>query len=162
MALIITLVTLLFKGVLILSDVSSALAWVLVASIFGILIWGFKPRIERAIRGKLHEKEESKLIEIYSPIHAMIIRIYGEVPHSPRDTVGTWVEKSLIDVNIISALFKQHVHELGDNNLKMWLEIEKEIEKRNGFFLTIYRQKWFDALEIEYNRLTKHQPKKQE
>jgi hypothetical protein len=104
--------------------------------------------------GKVEEK--SPLIEVYSPIHAMIIRIYGEVPHSPRDTVGSWVKKSLIDVNTISALFKQHVHELGDNNLKMWLEIEKDIEERNGFFLTIYRQKWFDELEAEYNRLTKH------
>lgn len=97
--------------------------------------------------------DHDKLIEIYSPIHTMIIRIYNEVSHSPRDTVGSWVKKSLIDINNISALFNQHVHELGDNNLKMWLEIEKDIKERNGFFLIIYRQKWFDELEAEYNRL---------
>jgi hypothetical protein len=40
-----------------------------------------------------------------------------------------------------------------DKDLKMWIEIEKEIKTKNGFFLGQDHQKWFDELEAEYNRL---------
>jgi hypothetical protein len=56
-AIIIILTTLLSTRVFNLSDVSSAFALVLVGSIFGILFWGFKPRVEQAIRGKPPEKK---------------------------------------------------------------------------------------------------------
>lgn len=53
----ITLVILVFKGVFFVSDISSALAWVLVALIPAMLFWGFKPRIERIFRRKSYEKD---------------------------------------------------------------------------------------------------------
>ena len=40
------------EGAVFVSDVSSALAYVLIGSIVGILIWGLKPRIERMFRKK--------------------------------------------------------------------------------------------------------------
>lgn len=40
------------EGWVFVSDVSSALAYVLIGSMVGILIWGFKPRIERTFRKK--------------------------------------------------------------------------------------------------------------
>jgi hypothetical protein len=163
-AVIIILAILLSERVFVLSDVSSALAWVFVASIFGILIWGFKPKIERAIRGKTREKEkvdtvlDRKLTEVYSPIHAMIAAVNSEIPRGSvlQLTVGAWVKASLVDFNNISAVFNQHVHELRDKDLEMWLKIEKEIKQRGGFYLGKDRQEWFDELEAEYNRLTEH------
>jgi len=164
---IIILAALLFQKVFVLSDVSSALAWVFVASIFGILIWGFKPRINRAIRGKPREKEkeiaktfteESKLIEVYSPIHAMIVRVNREISREAalNLTVGAWMRASLTDFKDVSAVFNQSNDKLGNKDLDMWLEIEEEIKTRNGFWLNKNRQMWFDELEAEYNRLTKH------
>jgi len=97
------------------------------------------------------------LAEVYSPIHAMIVRVNGEIPRETalRGTVGGWVSASLMDFGIISAVFNQHNDKLRNRDLEMWLEIEKEIKKGQGFFLGQDRQKWFDELEAEYNRLTK-------
>ena len=106
--------------------------------------------------GKVEEK--SPLIEVYSPIHAMIVRVNREIPRESalQLTVGMPVKASLIDSNSISAVFNQHNDKLRKKDLDMWLEIEKEIKARNCFFLGKDRQKWFDELETEYNRLTKH------
>lgn len=103
--------------------------------------------------------EESKLMEVYSPIHAMIVRVNREIPREValNGTVGAWVRASLIDFKDISAVFNQHNDKLRKKDLDMWLEIEKEIKVRNGFWLNKDRQTWFDELEAEYNRLIKHQ-----
>lgn len=100
--------------------------------------------------------DHDKLIEVYSPIHAMIVRVNREIPRG-FGLIGSWVKTSLIDSNSISALFNQHNDKLRNRDLEMWLEIEKEIKARNGFYLNEDRQAWFDELEVEYNRLTKHQ-----
>ena len=67
--------------------------------------------------------------------------------------------KSIVDIDDvdfnISSVFNQHTYEFRNKDLEMWLEIEKEIKERNGFFLGNDRQKWFDELEAEYNCLTK-------
>lgn len=131
-----------------------------------VLFWGFKPDIIRRIRKPVGPTTEDnrKLTEIYSPIHAMIVAINNTIPREEalRMTLGYFVnvkvfrQKMLpIDFDKISAIFNQHVHELGDNNLKMWLELEKDIKEQGGFFLRKDRQEWFDELEAEYNRLTK-------
>lgn len=52
---ILTLAMLGYGGVIALSDVSSALAYGLVCSFFGILLWGFAPRIRRFVKGKTDE-----------------------------------------------------------------------------------------------------------
>jgi hypothetical protein len=104
-----------------------------------------------------HQKlDHDKLLEVYSPIHAMIIRINREIPreHALRLTVGAWVNASLIDVDNISTIFNEYSHVLGDRNLEMWLKIEDEIKRVKGFWLGQDRQKWFDELEAEYSRLT--------
>lgn len=103
---------------------------------------------------------DSKLMEAYSPIHAMIVRINRVIPRETAlqmDGIGCWVEASLIDSDSISEIFNQHNDKLWKRDLDMWLEIEKEIKARNGFWLDKDRQMWFDELETEYNRLTKHQ-----
>jgi len=95
------------------------------------------------------------LIEVYSPIHAMIVRINNEIPREQalQGSVGVWVRATLIDFNNISAVFNQHIDKFRDKDLKMWIDIEKEIKAGNGFFLGNDRQKWFDELEAEYKRL---------
>jgi len=97
-----------------------------------------------------------KLTEVYSPIHAMIVGVNSKFPRERnlQLTVGAFVKASLIDSNKISAVFDQHVDELGDDNLRMWLAIKEEIKEKNGFWLGRDRQKWFDKLEAEYNRLS--------
>ena len=97
------------------------------------------------------------LIEVYSPIHAMIVRINNEIPREQalQGSVGVWVRATLIDFNNISAVFNQHIDKFRDKDLKMWIDIEKEIKAGNGFYLGNDRQKWFDELETEYNRLKK-------
>ena len=99
--------------------------------------------------------DHDKLIEVYSPIHAMIVRVNREIPRG-FGLIGSWVKASLIDFNSISALFNQHNDKLRNRDLEMWLEIEKEIKAGNGFYLNEDRQAWFDELEAKYNQLTKH------
>lgn len=98
---------------------------------------------------------DSKDLEVYSLIHTMIKRVNREVPRETalKLTAGAWVDASLMDFDNISALFNQHSDKFRDEDLEMWLEIEKEIKTRNGFFLGKDRQKWFDYLEDEYKRL---------
>jgi len=98
---------------------------------------------------------DSKKSEVYSLIHTMIKRVNREVQRETalQLTAGAWVDASLIDFNKISALFNQHSDKFRDEDLEMWLEIEKEIKTKNGFFFGKDRQEWFDYLEAEYNRL---------
>jgi len=95
------------------------------------------------------------LIEVYSPIHAMIVRVNTEVPRQQalQGSVGVLVRASLIDFNNISAVFNKHIDKFRDKDLKMWIDIENEIKAGNGFYLGRDRQEWFDELEAEYNRL---------
>ena len=104
-----------------------------------------------------------KLIEVYSPIHAMIVRINRKIPRETalqEGLIGKWVEASLIDFESIREVFNQHSDKLRERDFDMWLEIENELKERkekngkgNGFFLDKRRQEWFDELEAEYNRL---------
>jgi len=102
---------------------------------------------------------DSKLMEAYSPIHAMITRINRVIPRESalQWTVGMPVKASLIDFDSIRKVFEQHNDKLRKKDLDMWVEIEEEIEARNYFFLGKDRQAWFDELEAKYNQLTKHQ-----
>jgi len=97
----------------------------------------------------------SKDLEVYSLIHTMIIRVNREIPRETalKLKVGGWVGASLMDFNNISEVFNQHSDKFGDKDLDMWLEIEKEIKTKNGFFLGKDRQEWFDELEAKYNHL---------
>ena len=99
----------------------------------------------------------SKDSEVYSLIHTMIKRVNREVPRETalQLTAGAWVDASLMDFDSISALFNQHSDKFRDEDLEIWLEIEKEIKTRNGFFLGKNRQEWFDYLEAEYKRRKK-------
>jgi hypothetical protein len=117
---------------------------------------GFKTPKTRRINSAL----PTQAIEVYSPIHTMIVRINNEIPREQalQGSVGVWVRASLIDFNNISAVFNQHIDKFSDKDLKMWIDIEKEIKAGNGFFLGNDRQKWFDELEAEYN-LLKQNPK---
>jgi hypothetical protein len=94
----------------------------------------------------------------YSPIHSMIVRINNEIPRERANqlTVGAWVSTHLlrIDHQGVSEVFNKHAEKFKDEDLKMWIGIEKEINGVNGkgFFLGQDRQKWFDDLEARYNR----------
>jgi len=100
---------------------------------------------------------DSKKSEVYSLIHTMIKRINREVPRETalQLTAGAWVNASLMDFDKISALFNQHSNKFREEDLDMWLEIEKEIKTKNGFFLGKNRQEWFDYLDAEYKRRKK-------
>ena len=108
-------------------------------------------------RGTVTINLGSKDLEVYSPIHTMIFRVNKQVPRETAlhvtPTAGAWVHASLVDVDRISALFNQHSDKFRDEDLDMWLEIEKEIKTKNGFFLGKDRQEWFDYLEAKYKRL---------
>ena len=107
--------------------------------------------------------DRNKLIEVYSPIHAMIVRINKKIPRETAlqgGLIGQWVEASLIDFDSIREVFNQHNDKLRKRDFDMWLEIDDELKERkektargNGFFLDKRRQEWFDELEAEYNRL---------
>jgi len=118
---------------------------------------------DETIRMKPQDKSDShnvnsKDLEVYSLIHTMIIRVNREVPRETAlelGLVGAWVGASLMNFNFnnISEVFNQHSDKFTDKDLDMWLEIEKEIKTKNGFFLGKKRQEWFDELEARYNRL---------
>lgn len=85
------LAVLLFKGVILLSDASAALAYVLVAAIFGILLWGFEPRIKRSVRGKsleatapkfryltIHYSQRTDTPDTSNPARPRFVTITGE------------------------------------------------------------------------------------
>jgi len=149
-------------------DFSTGLTLLLFGMAIAVLWWGFRPDIIRWLKKKptadiAMVKTQSlfgdnKLIEVYSPIHTMVVRVNREIPRETalQLTVGAWVKASLIDFNSISAVFNQHADKLRDKDLEMWLDIEKEIKEKNGFYLGKNRQEWFDELEAEYDRLTKH------
>lgn len=151
-------------------DFSTGLALLLTGMAIAVLWWGFKPDIMRWLKKK-HAADiaivktrslfgRDKLMEVYSPIHAMIVRVNSELPRETalRLTAGAWMSTSLIDIDIdnISAIFNQHNDKFRDKDLKMWLAIEKEIKEQHGFWMAKDRQEWFDELEAEYDRLTKH------
>lgn len=101
---------------------------------------------------------DSKKSEVYSLLHTMIKRVNKEVPRETalQLTAGAWVDASLMDFDKISALFNQHSNKFRDEDLDMWLEIEKEIKTKNGFLLGKDRQEWFDYLDTEYSRLKRN------
>jgi len=103
------------------------------------------------------ENVNSKDLEVYSLIHAMIIRVNKSVPREAalQLTTGAWVKESVMDFDKISALFNQHSDKFRDKDLDMWLDIENELKNSHGFFLGKDRQEWFDYLEAEYKRRKK-------
>ena len=124
----------------------------------------YNPSKEQLLKSDSQETSQSpdskyrsirKLIEIYSPIHSMIVRVNKQIQREQalQMSAGGWVKACWSDFSNVSVIFNQHVHELGDDNLKMWLEIEKEIKERNGFLFGKREQEWFDRLNAEYNRL---------
>jgi hypothetical protein len=158
---------LLYSGGVNLLDFSTGIALLSAGLAIAVLWWGLRPDIMRWLKKKppvnqvAHGDDllNKKLIEVYSPIHAMIVRVNKEIPRTTDlqlSSVGVWVNASLIDFNNISTVFNQHNDKLRNRDLEMWLEIEKEIKRGNGFFLGADRKKWFDELEAEYNRLKEH------
>ena len=101
---------------------------------------------------------ETEKLAAYAPIHTIIVRVNNEIPREQalQGSVGTWVRASLIDFNNISAVFNKHIDKFRDKDLKMWIDIEKEIKAGNGFYLGRDRQEWFDELDVEYKRLKEH------
>jgi hypothetical protein len=138
------------RGVISMTDVSAWLAPAVLSGIIAFLVWGFRDQIEATFKGKTKPQKVEVTnfpfkMQVYSPIHAMIVRVNNEIPRETahKMTVGAWVSASLIDSRKISEAFDQHSSEFRDEDLKMWIEIEKEIKSRNGFFLGQDRQKWF-------------------
>lgn len=75
-------------------------------------------------------------------------------------TVGGFVKASAMDYKGISTLFHQHNQMFRTKDVDMWLDIEKEIRDKEGFFLGRDRQRWFDELETTYQQLcTSMQPR---
>lgn len=152
--------------------------------------WGHLVRLAQKLQGEIEaykhqpsmkhpeepdHRQTEKLLQAYHQIHTMIVAIYAVIPrdktvldHTAGAGLGSWVNASLVDLDAraldkISTVFKQ-TRGIGDDNLIMWLTIEKEIKESSarshnsgGFFLSRDKQEWFDKLEAEYERLTKHQ-----
>jgi hypothetical protein len=119
----------------------------LVLAILGTAWWGFRDKIE-----------EKQKFAFYSPIHAMIVRVNSNISHERASewTLGKWVNVRLfkIDYPRVTEAFTQYSTKFKDEDLKMWAEIEEEIESAvngGGFYLTNDRLKWFDDLEARYN-----------
>jgi hypothetical protein len=82
-----------------------------------------------------YKKQKLKDLEVYSPIHSMIVRVNKKIPRETalKSIVGVWVDKSLMNFEKISALFDQHSDKFRDEDLKMWIDIEEEIKRgKNG------------------------------
>lgn len=108
--------------------------------------------------GRINTNTNSKELGVYSIIHSMIVRVNKKLPREKALTLtgaGAFIEASVIDVSKISALFNQNSDKFRDEDLSMWIDIEKEIKEVNGFYLDKDRQEWFDYLEAEYNRQKK-------
>jgi hypothetical protein len=101
------------------------------------------------------DSRDSETLQVYSQLHTIIFRINRAIPRETalRMTVGGYIQASTIDYNSISTVFNQHSAKFRARDVDMWLDIEKEINSKNGFFLGRNRQLWFDELEAEYNRL---------
>ena len=138
----------LLLGLTSVTELFIAIIGVLVLAIVGTVWWGFKDKIE-----------EKRTLDFYSPIHAMIVRINNEISLeqvNQERTLGGWVSVKMlrIDYQKVSETFTQHSTKFTDDDLKIWAEIEEEIEGRNGggFYLDYLRKKWLDDLEVRYNR----------
>ena len=98
---------------------------------------------------------EEKLKNVYSPIHSMIIAISNVAPRERALQTTIIVSAGIIDIEKLSLIFKQYAHILGNNNLQMWLSIERETQRIYGFQMNKERQEWLDKLEAEYQSLLK-------
>lgn len=100
------------------------------------------------------DARDSEALQVYSQLHTMLLRINRAIPRETarRMTVGGYIQASTIDYNTISTVFNQHSAKFRARDVDMWLDIEKEINSKNGFFLGRDRQRWFDELEAEYHR----------
>jgi hypothetical protein len=125
------------------TELFTAIIGCLIVAIFGVAWWGFKDKIE--------EKEK---FTFYSPIHSMIVRINKEFPRQKAldMSIGGWISASLINYQSVSETFDKNSAKFSVDDLKMWIDLEKEIKSRNGFFLGKNLQKWFDTLESKYNQ----------
>jgi hypothetical protein len=103
-----------------------------------------------------YDSLNSKLMTIYSPIHAFVVGANQAVPRElALKPLGSFVSEASVDLKRLSDIFRQHASELGNHNLQEWLSIEKEIKESRGFFLYNTRQEWLDELEAEYQKLRK-------
>jgi hypothetical protein len=98
----------------------------------------------------------------------MIVAMNEKVPREDalkHTTVGAYVSLPANEFERISAIFREHSHDLGNHHLKMWLSIEAEISRigspLKAFYLNKERQEWFDELEKEYQRLKKELEKRE-
>lgn len=132
----------------------------LVYGIMGIIALIFTYRFIKK-RNPYNKKTSTEKLAVYSPIHAMIVRINNEFPREQalEGSVGAFIRASLIDFNNISVVFNKHIDKFRDKDLKMWIDVEKEIKASNGFYLGRDRQEWFDELDAEYRRLTEQNKK---
>jgi hypothetical protein len=129
----------------------------LVAGIFALfgIIWVLiKRRKSKKPIYSINQKSdvETEKLAIYAPIHTMIVRVNHEFSRvqALQMSIGSFVPASSIDFNTISAVFNNHSDKFTDKDLKMWIEIEKEIKSIKGFYLYKARQEWFDDLETRH------------
>ena len=93
--------------------------------------------------------------DFYSPIHAMIVSLNKDVPREVvlGLKVGAWINERFVNWASVSKTFNENVSKtkFSDKDLLMWLDIEKEIKEKKGFWLHKERQEWFDDLENRFN-----------
>jgi len=96
---------------------------------------------------------ENRLREVYSPVHALIMRVKQYTPSETARQlgIGNFVPASIVPALADVSRAFQH-HDLENRHLNKWLELEAEIKRRGGFYLTRDRQAWFDELEADYQQ----------
>lgn len=143
-----------------LSDLLSLVPYFIMAGMIGVLLWGFRERIEQAFR--VHPTQQptemnAKKLELLSPIHMMIMAI-GRF--SPRQAalglsgMGYPVRLDNIpNLDKVRSMFSEHADVLGDHHLAKWLEFDaqiKEYRDRGIIWVGKREWQWFDELEQEY------------
>lgn len=99
---------------------------------------------------------DTKLTEIYSPIHAMVLAIKRNAPSRQPNERTFVMAEHIANLAQVQEIFQKHGHDLGNHHLETWLQLERQIAHGErglrGFYLDAEWQQWFDELETEYHR----------
>ena len=167
-----------YGGLWSLSELFSLLPYFIMAGMVGVLIWGFRRRIEDMLKGTNDSSSAGEIMMqrlkrlqnearldrlrdrmqyVYGPLHSAVVSMREGKDAVPKGyTVGTplnaWSKYPEIMQRIIDVFSKYPNLVENERVWKGWTQKEHELREEK-FWLGAEVYEWFDAIEDEYNQL---------
>jgi hypothetical protein len=168
-----------YEGFWSLGEVLSLVPYFIMAGMVGVVVWGFRERIENALRGtrstdsdagkimleRLGRIQDEPRLDrlrdrmecVYGPLHSAVTSLKEGKEALPGGyTVGTpinaWTKYPEIMKSVIDIFSKYPNLVENERVWKGWTKKEHELRDKK-FWLGKEVYEWFDAIEEEYNRI---------